>query len=80
MFTKSVLAGALFLPLLTTATAPAAVAVSDSPRCAMFCEDQQKRPPRECVMLCDQPAPPADSNGCRLFCELGKRPDAEGVA
>lgn len=78
MITKVVLAGALFVPLLS-ATAPAAIAAPQSPRCVMFCDDQQKRPPRECVMFCDQPAPPADSNGCRLFCELGKPSDAEGA-
>ncbi|WP_063057651.1 hypothetical protein [Nocardia sienata] len=73
----TVLATAVLVPLL--ATVPAADAVAKSAPavpCAMFCED---RPPSagDCAMFCaEPPAPPADAQGCRMFCELAK-PEGE---
>ncbi|MEU7769491.1 hypothetical protein AB0B25_31025 [Nocardia sp. NPDC049190] len=63
------------IPLLV-AVAPVAAAVPVPAECVMFCNEQQHRPSGGCVMFCDQPVPPADENGCRWFCELGKRSDA----
>ena len=77
MFSKStVLATAVLVPLL--AVVPATDAVAAPVPCSMFCEDQ---PPsaKDCTMFCTEPVPPADAQGCRLFCELGK-PQNAGVA
>lgn len=76
MFSKStVLATAVLVPLL--AVVPAADAVAAPVPCSMFCEDQPFSP-KKCTMFCTEPsAPPADAQGCRLFCDLGK-PSAPG--
>lgn len=71
MFSKStVLATAVLVPLLVSV--PAADAVADPVACAMFCEDPAPTV-QDCVMFCaEPPAPPADAQGCRLFCDLNK--------
>lgn len=81
MFSKStVLATAVLVPLLAVVPAADAVAAPAPVPCSMFCEDE---PPsaNKCTMFCTEPpAPPADAKGCRLFCDLGKPSDSEGVA
>ncbi|WP_040833660.1 hypothetical protein [Nocardia brevicatena] len=75
---RSVLAGAVVVPLLALVPAADAVAAPNASGCVMFCDDP-KPAPGKCVMLCDRPpVPPADAQGCRLFCELGK-PEGKGV-
>ncbi|WP_416562760.1 hypothetical protein [Nocardia testacea] len=78
MFSKSaVLATAVLVPLLAVVPAADAVAAPAPVPCSMFCTD---KPPSatECTMFCaEPPAPPADAQGCRLFCDLGK-PSAPG--
>lgn len=72
----TVLATAVLVPLLVTVPAADAVANPSPAPCAMFCED---RPPstQDCAMFCaEPPAPPADAQGCRMFCELAK-PEGE---
>jgi hypothetical protein len=72
MFSKSaVLATAVLVPLLAVVPAADAVAAPAPAPCAMFCED---KPPSadKCAMFCHEPpAPPANAQGCRLFCDLG---------
>lgn len=80
MFSKSaVLATAALVPLLAVVPAADAVAAPAPVPCSMFCTD---RPPsaKECTMFCAEPVPPADAQGCRLFCDLGKPSDKNGVA
>lgn len=77
MFSKStVLATAVLVPLLAVVPAADAVAASAPVPCSMFCEDE---PPsaKKCTMFCAEPVPPADAQGCRLFCDLGKTQDRE---
>jgi len=79
MFAKStVLATAVLVLILAVAPATAAAEPAQAPApCAMFCDDQ---PPAagECLMFCTEPpAPPADANGCRMFCELGESRNPE---
>lgn len=79
MFSKStVLATAVLVPLLAVVPAADAVAAPAVPApCAMFCED--KPPTAEtCSMFCTEPpAPPANAQGCRLFCDLGESRNPE---
>lgn len=78
MSVRSVLAGAVLVPVLALVPAADAVAAPKESGCVMFC-DNPKPAPDKCVMLCDQPTPPVDAQGCRLFCELGK-PEGKEVA
>ncbi|WP_040788444.1 hypothetical protein [Nocardia paucivorans] len=79
MSVRSVVAGAVLVPVLAVVPAADAVAAPNELGCAMFCDDP-KPAPGKCVMLCEQPAPPADAQGCRLFCELGKPEGKKEVA
>lgn len=78
MFSKStVLATAVLVPLLALIPAADAVAAPAPDPCAMFCED---KPPTagKCTMFCTEPpAPPANAQGCRLFCDLGNSRNPE---
>jgi hypothetical protein len=80
MFSKSTfLATAVLVPLLAVIPAADAVAAPTPVPCSMFCTDQ---PPsaEKCTMFCTEPVPPADAQGCRLFCDLGKPSGPEEVA
>ncbi|WP_416564022.1 hypothetical protein [Nocardia testacea] len=79
--TSAVLATAVLVPLLAVVPAADAVAAAAPVPvpCSMFCTDQ---PPsaKDCTMFCTEPVPPADAQGCRLFCDLGKPSALEEVA
>jgi hypothetical protein len=81
MFSKSTaLATAVLVPLLAVVPAANAVAAPAPVPCSMFCEDEPLSA-KKCTMFCTEPpVPPADAQGCRLFCDLGKSSASGEVA